>query len=73
VVQNTASRKQAAPSEEATGDYKMVLDEMAAAMNVPADAEKGISKPVVKRSKSARASKYNAAAASSAANGVGIG
>jgi uncharacterized protein YodC (DUF2158 family) len=72
-MQKTSSRNQAAPSEEATGDYKVVLDEMAAAMNVPADAEKVISKPVVKRSKSARASKYDGAAASSVVNGVGIG
>ena len=71
-VQKASSTKQAAPSEEATGDYKLVLDEMAAAMN-PADAEKDVSKPVVKRSRSARASKYDAAAASSVVNGVGIG
>jgi uncharacterized protein YodC (DUF2158 family) len=72
-VQKASSIKRAASSEEATGDYKVVLDEMAAAMNVPADAEKEISKPVVKRSRSARASKYDAAAASSVVNGVGIG
>jgi uncharacterized protein YodC (DUF2158 family) len=69
-VQNTSSTKQAA--EEATADYKVVLDEMAAAMNVPADAEKDIPKPVAKRSRSARASKYDAAA-TSVVNGVGIG
>jgi uncharacterized protein YodC (DUF2158 family) len=72
-VQKTSSREQAVPPEEATGDYKVVLDEMAAAMNVPADAEKERSKPVVKRSKSARASKYDAAAASPVVNSVGIG
>jgi len=72
-VQNTSSIKRAASSEEATGDYMVVLDEMAAAMNVPADAEKEIPKPAVKRSRSARASKYDAAVASSVVNGVGIG
>jgi uncharacterized protein YodC (DUF2158 family) len=72
-VQKASSTKQAASSEEATGDYKVVLDEMAAAMNVPADAEKDTPKRVVKRSRSARVSKYDAAAASSVVNGVGIG
>jgi uncharacterized protein YodC (DUF2158 family) len=72
-VQKASSTKQEASSEEATGDYKVVLDEMAAAMNVPADAEKDTPKRVVKRSRSARASKYDAAAASSVVNGVGIG
>jgi uncharacterized protein YodC (DUF2158 family) len=71
-VQKASSTKQAASSEEATADYKVVLDEMAAAMNVPADAEKDIPKPVAKQSRSARASKYDAAAAS-VVNGVGIG
>src|ERR1700679_740442 len=36
---------------EATGEYKVVLDEMAAAMNIPADAEKDASKPVIKKPK----------------------
>src|ERR1700733_8306373 len=43
--------------EEATGEYKVVLDEMAAAMNVPAEAQ-DTSKPVVKRPKRVAASKY---------------
>ena len=55
--------------EEATGEYKVVLDEMAAAMNIPADA-KDISKPVVKRPKRVAASKYKALADSPAVNGV---
>ena len=55
--------------EEATGEYKVVLDEMAAAMNIPADA-KDTSKPVVKRPKRVAASKYKALADSPAANGV---
>jgi uncharacterized protein YodC (DUF2158 family) len=69
-VQEASSQKPAAPSEEATGDYKVVLDEMVTAMNVPSDPD--VSKPVVKRSRPARASKYAAAAASSAVSGVGI-
>ena len=55
--------------EEATGEYKVVLDEMAAAMNIPADA-KDTSKPVVKRPKRVAASKYKALADSPAVNGV---
>jgi len=55
--------------EEATGEYKVVLDEMAAAMNIPADA-KDTPKPVVKRPKRVAASKYKAVADSPAVNGV---
>ena len=55
--------------EEATGEYKVVLDEMAAAMNIPADA-KDTSKPVVKRPKRVAASKYKALADSPAVDGV---
>jgi uncharacterized protein YodC (DUF2158 family) len=54
--------------EEATGEYKVVLDEMAAAMNIPADA-KDTPKPVVKRPKRVAASKYKADADSPAVNG----
>jgi uncharacterized protein YodC (DUF2158 family) len=61
--------------EEATGEYKVVLDEMAAAMNIPADAQKDASqkdtsKPVVKRPKRAAAPKYKALADSAAVNRV---
>ena len=56
--------------EEATGEYKVVLDEMAAAMNIPADAEKDVSKPVVKKPKRVAAPKYKALAESPVVNGV---
>jgi uncharacterized protein YodC (DUF2158 family) len=56
--------------EEVTGEYKVVLDEMAAAMNVPADAENDASKPVVKKPKRVAASKYKALAESPVVNGV---
>jgi uncharacterized protein YodC (DUF2158 family) len=56
--------------EEATGEYKVVLDEMAAAMNIPADTEKDTSKPVVKRPKRVAASSHKALAVSSVVNGV---
>jgi uncharacterized protein YodC (DUF2158 family) len=56
--------------DEATGEYKVVLDEMAAAMNIPADAEKDASKPVVKKPKRAAAPKYKALAESPVVNGV---
>ncbi len=56
--------------DEATGEYKVVLDEMAAAMNIPADAEKDASKPVVKKPKRVAAPKYKALAESPVVNGV---
>lgn len=39
-LQRASPRKKRARSEEATGEYKTVLDTMVAAMNVPADNEK---------------------------------
>jgi uncharacterized protein YodC (DUF2158 family) len=48
--------------EEATGDYKMVLDEMVAAMNIPAGAERDASKAVARQPKPVPASKQKAAA-----------
>jgi uncharacterized protein YodC (DUF2158 family) len=69
----TASRKKTVPAQEATGDYKLVLDEMAAAMNVPADAQADAPRIAVKRSKSASASKRDTLAASPIVDGVGAG
>jgi uncharacterized protein YodC (DUF2158 family) len=63
-AQKTSPRKKDARPEEATGDYKTVLDEMAAAMNVPVDAEQGAS---VRRPKPAAASKSAAASKPAAA------
>ena len=40
--------------DEAAADYKMVLDEMVAAMNIPADAERGASKTVARPPKPCR-------------------
>ncbi len=56
--------------EEATGEYKVVLDEMAAAMNIPADAEKDASKPAVKKPRRVAAPKYKTLAESPVVNGV---
>ena len=67
--QNPSPEKELRP-EEVTGEYKVVLDEMAAAMNIPADAEKDASKPVVKKPKRAAASKYKAHAATPVVNGI---
>src|SRR5260221_1965985 len=47
------SEKEAARLEEATGEFKMVLDEMSAAMNIPADTERDASKAVGKQPKPA--------------------
>ena len=40
-AQKAARRKKGARLQEATGEYKAVLDEMAAAMNVPAEFREG--------------------------------
>jgi uncharacterized protein YodC (DUF2158 family) len=55
--------------EEAAGDYKVVLDEMAAAMNIAAEAENDASKLVIRRPKRAPA-KYDTLAASPTVSGV---
>jgi uncharacterized protein YodC (DUF2158 family) len=52
-LQNTSSRKRKARSEEATGEYRMVLDEMVAAMNAAADAGREVLCEVAERSKPA--------------------
>jgi uncharacterized protein YodC (DUF2158 family) len=74
-AQETSAKEQTASSPEATGDYTVVLDEMVAAMNVPADeqgAGKPVAKPAAKRSRPSRRSKYDDAAASAVATGIGI-
>jgi uncharacterized protein YodC (DUF2158 family) len=53
-LQKTSSRKRKARLEEATGEYKMVLDEMVAAMNTTADTESDVSSKAAERPKSAR-------------------
>jgi uncharacterized protein YodC (DUF2158 family) len=54
-LQKASPRKKGARLEEATGDYKVVLDEMVAAMNTPTDAETDASKLVTKQPKPAPA------------------
>jgi uncharacterized protein YodC (DUF2158 family) len=61
-------KKQVGP-EEAAGEYKVVLDEMAAAMNVAEEADKDASKLVTRRPKRGSA-KYDTLAASPTASGV---
>jgi uncharacterized protein YodC (DUF2158 family) len=68
-LQKTSAVSEGRP-EEATGEYKVVLDEMAAAMNIPADAKQDKSKPAAKRPKRVTASKYKDLAASPAVNGI---
>jgi uncharacterized protein YodC (DUF2158 family) len=68
-LQKTSSAKEGRLGE-ATGEYKVVLDEMAAAMNIPADAEKDASRPVTKRPKRAAAPKYKTLAESPLVNGI---
>ena len=54
-------RKKAARAEEASGDYKVVLDEMVAAMNTPVDREDDVSKAVAKQPKTAPAPTHHVA------------
>lgn len=54
-LQRNSSRKRKARLEEATGEYKMALDEMVAAMNAPADTEGDVSSKVAEQTKSATA------------------
>jgi uncharacterized protein YodC (DUF2158 family) len=56
-LQKTSPRKQAARLEEASGDYKVVLDEMVAAMT---DAETDAPKTIVRRPKGAPRAKQDA-------------
>jgi len=67
--QETAPGKMEVGPEEAAGDYKVVLDEMAAAMNVAAEAEQDASKLSMRRPKRASA-KYDTLAASPTVGGV---
>ena len=53
-LKKTASRKRKARLEEATGEYKVALDEMIAAMNGPAETERDVSPEVAERPKSAK-------------------
>ena len=65
----SAGKKEVCP-EEATGEYKVVLDEMAAAMNVPAGAEQDASKLVARRRKRGAVAKYETLAASPSVGSV---
>jgi uncharacterized protein YodC (DUF2158 family) len=69
-LQKTSSGKDDVGLEEATGDYKMVLDEMVAAMNIPSGAERDASKAVAKQPKPVPAPRRKAAAPP-VPNGVG--
>ena len=60
-TKKASSRKKAVRAEEASGEYKVVLDEMVTAMNTPADAEIELSKPVAKRPKAAPAPTHHVA------------
>ena len=71
-LQETSPGEKAAHPEEATGDYKMVLDEMAAAMTVSTDEGKGAPKTVAKQPKP-RASRRDALAAAPTAGSIGTG
>ena len=68
-LQEASPEKKEVALEEAAGDYKVVLDEMTAAMNIAAEAENDASKLVIRRSKPAPA-KYDTLAASSTVSGV---
>jgi len=71
-LQKAASENMSVPSEEATGDYKTVLDEMVAAMNVPPDTETDAPRAVARRPRSAPAQRRDAVAAPPIVNVNGI-
>jgi uncharacterized protein YodC (DUF2158 family) len=52
-LQKTSPRKEQAHLEEATGEYKAVLDEMVDAMNLPAEETNPASSVVIKKPKPA--------------------
>jgi uncharacterized protein YodC (DUF2158 family) len=78
-LQKTTSKNKALRSEEATGEYKMVLDEMVAAMNVPPDTDGDAARVIARRpksaptQKSAPAQKADAPTASPSASGIVAG
>jgi uncharacterized protein YodC (DUF2158 family) len=61
-VQKTSPEKNDVRLEEATGDYKIVLDEMVAALNIPAGAKRDASKAVAKQPRPVPAAKPNVTA-----------
>jgi uncharacterized protein YodC (DUF2158 family) len=61
VAAQQTSREESDALEEASGDYKLVLDEMVAAMNIPADAERDAAKTVARQPRAVRLSKHKAA------------
>jgi len=69
-LQATSPRRNEMAIEEAAGEYKLVLDEMTAAMNIPAEAKNDASKPVIKRSRRLGANKYERLADSPSEGGV---
>jgi uncharacterized protein YodC (DUF2158 family) len=61
-LQHTSPGEKDARLEETTGDYKIVLDEMVAAMNIPAGTERDASKAVGRQPKPVPSGKRKAAA-----------
>jgi uncharacterized protein YodC (DUF2158 family) len=53
-------QKKEVDAEEGAKEYKVVLDEMAAAMNAPAEAYEDAQSPAMKRSKRASSAKFDA-------------
>jgi uncharacterized protein YodC (DUF2158 family) len=66
----TSPGKKEVGPEEATGDYKVVLDEMAAAMNIPSDADRNTSKAAVRKSRRTAAAKSEDRTVPPALNGL---
>jgi len=70
-LQEASAGKNPLAPEQAAGEYRVVLDEMTAAMNVDAAAEKDASKLVIRRPKRAPAKHDTRAASPTAGGGVG--
>jgi len=66
-----ATSAKAAPSQETTGDYKAVLDDMVDALNHSADEMSAVSKAASRKQKPARARKTGISPATTVTTGVG--
>jgi uncharacterized protein YodC (DUF2158 family) len=69
-LHDTPADKAGTSAAEPVGEYKVILDEMVAAMNDPAEAPGDASAPSVERAKRTSARKYAADATAAAARGA---
>jgi uncharacterized protein YodC (DUF2158 family) len=70
-LQDVPPEKKETLPQEAIGEYRVILDEMAAAMNDTAEAVDDASRPAVEKPKRASVRKYNAEMAAPVERGAG--